>query len=232
MKFGIATLAMIAMAAGGNALAVCPHTVGVFGTAGGQVLPGRVSEAWCGGYPGQTGNVENAESWDGSGLGTQWRVWGMSIDAAGAVLIADTINPTTGNGTRTYQTFYDGGQYWLDGAGDWGDGFNDLTGSLTSYMVVTTITYIRNNPVGATSNVSFTGDFGACPNSNGCVIEFGIANAMLVWRPGLAPLPAAYPAFLCGATGELFDACCITISIQCTVPTEDSTWGSLKGLYR
>ena len=216
-----------------SAPAVCPDTVGMFSsTGGGALLPGRVSEGWCGGYPGQPGNLENALSWNGSTLGTQWRVWGMGIDAAGAILLHDGVNPSTGNGTRTYQTAYDGGQYWLSGTGPWGDGVNDLTGDLTSYLVVTTITYVANNPVGATSNVSFAGTFGACPAANGCVIEFGIANAMLVWRPGAGAMPANYPEFLCGTTGELFDACCITISIDCIVPIESSTWGSLKGLYR
>lgn len=232
MKKLLLTAALvIALAAG--AYAQCPHTVGIFtSTGGGPVLNGRVSEAWCNGNPGQPGNTEDAYSWDGATLGTQWHVWGMAMDAAGAVLIADTVNQW-GYGTRTYQTFYDGGQFLLDAAGPWGDGWNDVTGSITSYLVVTTMTFVGGQVVGATSNVSFTGYFSECPQANGCAIEFGIANATRVWMSGQGTMPAGYPAFLCNATlGELFDACCVTISIQCTVGAEEATWGSLKGLFR
>ena len=217
----------------GSASAQCPHTVGIFSsTGGGPVLDGRVSEAWCSGYPGQPGNTENALSWDGATLGTQWHVWGMAIDASGAILISDTVNPY-GYGTRTYQTFYDGGQFSLAGTGPWGDGYNDVTGTITSYIVVTTMTFVGGQVVGVTSNVSFNGYFSECPDANGCIIEFGIANATRVWMSGQGTMPANYPGFLCGASlGELFDACCITISIQCQVATDESTWGALKGLYR
>ncbi len=233
MKKTIMTTAIVALLLAGSVLAQCPDTVGFFTTQGGQVLPGRVSEAWCGGVPGQPGNTENALSWDGMVLGTQWRVWGMAIDNTGATLISDDVNPVTGNGSRTYRTFYDGGQYWLAGTGPWGDGFNAVTGDITSYMVVTTVTVVAGNAVGATSNVTFTGAFSDCPAANDCAIEFGIANAILVWNPAMGPMPADYPDFLCGAaTGELFDACCVTISIDCVVAAEEATWGSLKALYR
>lgn len=218
------------------ALAQCPHNVGVFSTYAGTLFSGRVSEAWCGvdgtPGPGEPGNMEDAMSWDGANLGTQWRVWGMTIDAAGAVLVGSNIDPF-GNGYMDYSTTYTGGQFWLAGNGPWGDGVNDLAGTLTSYNVSTRITLVGGQQVGATSNVYFTGSFSNCPGGNNCVIQYTIANAIRVWMTGGGAMPANYPGFLCGASsGELFDACCIQSSIQCTVDEEEASWGAIKGLYR
>jgi hypothetical protein len=172
-------------------------------------------------------------SWDDAMLGTQWKAWGMSINDAGAVLINDTVDEN-GNGSRTYSTLYDGGEYWLDGSYDWTEGDVDLTGQILNYLVVTTVTYVGGNAVAQTSNVTFQGSFDDCPEGNDCVIEFAIANAILVWRSdsGL-PMPADYPDFLCDATeGEFFQANDVTIVINCAVATENATWSSLKRLYR
>ncbi len=47
----------------------------------GTILGGRASDAWCTGVgPGRPGNTESAMSWDGTNLGAQWRIWGMTID--------------------------------------------------------------------------------------------------------------------------------------------------------
>ena len=85
--------------------------------------------------------------------------------------------------------------------------------------------------MGATSNVFFTGIFDGCP---GFVLEYVITNAMLVWRSDSgAPRPGNYPDMLCGAAGgELFDVCCITATIGESVATEESSWGSIKELYK
>jgi hypothetical protein len=215
----------------GTASAQCPHTVGIF-HAPGDFLGGRASEAWCTGEPG-AGNIENAMSWDGANLGTEWHIWGMTSNEP--VIIADNLD-MYGNGTLVYRTTYDGGQFWLGPTGPWGDGINDLTGVLTSYVVDATLTLVGGMVVGAASNISFAGDFTECPENNDCVIQFAIANAMMVWRPVdpeyWGAMPGNYPGFLCGNTGELFDACCVTVSIQCAVPNEESTWGSLKSLYQ
>lgn len=218
--------------------AQCPDAVGIWTTTDGSLLGGRVSEAWCGAdgqplMPGRPGNTENAMSWDGSLLGGQWRVWGMTIDENGAVEIGNTVDGD-GNGTITYSTSYLGGEYWLAKEHTWSFGYVDLTGELTSYLVIATVTYVGGTAVGATANVSFTGRFSECPEDNNCVIDFAIANAMLIWRSDYpTPMPADYPDFLCGATmGELFDACCITISIDCAVAEQPTTWGGVKSLYR
>lgn len=221
----------------GAAWAQCPSAIGSWSTYDGTMIGGRASEAWCGAYgnpvmPGQTGNTENAMSWDGMVLGGQWRVWGMEIDAAGAMLLNDSV--VGGEGTRTYLTNYDGGTYWLSKDHTWGDGLVDLVGSVHDYQVIATVTYEGGVAVGATSNISFNGTFDNCPQMNECELRFAIANAMLVWRTGMdMAMPADYPDFLCGANGgELFEVCCITIDIFCTVDDADATWGAVKSLYR
>ncbi len=199
----------------------------------GVLLSGRVSEAWCSGTgPGVPGNMENAMSWDPTTLtlGGQWKVWGMAIDATGAVETARSIDGS-GNGWIDYTTNYNGGQFWLSGSGPWGGGATNFTGYLTYYNVSTRVSYIGGQMVGATSNVFFTGTFNDCPN---CKIEYTIANAMFVWRTGMPGMPANYPPFICGASsGEYFDACCIIAKIFCTpIGTETSTWGAIKSIYR
>ncbi len=229
---------ILALACAGNALAQCPNAIDTWSTTNGTMLGGRASEAWCGadGYPvqpGVPGNTQDAQSWNGAALGTQWRAWGMEVDPVGAVLINDTVN-ASGNGARTYATEYTGGQFWLSADHTWADGLADLTGQLHAYQVIATITYVAHNPVGATSNITFSGTFANCPGVNECEITFTIANAMLVWRAGSGlPMPADYPPFQCGATlGELFGICCITMQIDCAVPAQDEAWGALKALYR
>jgi hypothetical protein len=193
--------------------AACPIP-GTYSTTLGNVDPGRVSESWCTGAAGQPGNMQNAMSWDGAALGAQWHVWGMTIDAMGAVEIGNTVDGS-GNGTITYQTGYDGGQFWLSGANVWSPG-GDLVGLVQDYVVVATVTVIGGTPVGLTSNVSFHGTFDACGND--CIIEFAIANAIRIGQGDM--LPADYPA------------CCINVSIDCAVDADSATWGSIKGLYR
>jgi hypothetical protein len=224
------SIAVLLLSLAVSAWAVCPDAVGTFSTWNGLLLGGRVSEAWCNGNAGQTGNTQNAMSWDGAALGGQWKVWGQTVDADGAQLLVDNVNGS-GNGTRLYRTYYDGGQFWLSKDGAWGNGVDDLTGSVTSCVVDITITFVGGQMVGATSNVSLTGSFDNC--STGCLIDYAITNAALIWRPGMGTMPNGYPSFLCGATvGDLFAACCPLLHISCVVADEDSDWGAVKSLYR
>lgn len=218
---------LAAALAAGPALAACPDTEGRF-----DAMNGRASEAWCS-YPpdggGTPGNTLNALSWDGAALGTEWHVWGMAVDAAGPQLL---YSYTDGNGYLNvgYLTHYTGGQIRLDGAGPWGDGFQDLTGAIAQTEVTIHITY--SDPVVAVSNIHMTGLIDDCDGD--CVIEYIISNAALAWHPSMGGTPPAdYPDLLCGAiTGELFDICCPTITISCVIPNETTTWSSLKSLYR
>lgn len=213
--------------------AQCAHqpVPGSYQTQNGTMIGGRASEAYCSGVgPGVPGNEQYALSWDGATLGAQWRLWGMAIDANGAVETARSIN-SSGTGWIDYVTNYVGGYFWLSGSHLWGDGLGDFTGTITYYNVGTKVSYYAWEVVGVTSNITLRGAFDSCPY---CFIDYSIANAMQVWRTGEGPMPANFPPFLCGASsGELYDVCCLTLNIMCD-PTaaESSTWGTIKGLYR
>jgi hypothetical protein len=222
-----------AMLVANAAFAECAHAPvqGSYSTTNATMIGGRVSEAFCSGAgPGQPGNTQNAMSWNGAVLGGQWTMSGMTIDAAGAVQKQYAIDGS-GFGYIDYVTNYTGGQFWLSGAGAWGDGLGNFTGAISYYNVSTRVSYFGWQIIGATSNISFRGAFDDCAY---CFIDFGVANSMLIWTSGEGAMPANYPPFLCGAaTGELHDACCITMHILCDVTaTEESTWGSIKSLYR
>ena len=209
----------------------------------GSLLPGRVSEAWCTTTPveffrpGVPGNTEYAMSWDGANLGTQWEVWGMQIDAAGAGETARDID-ANGTGWVDYVTNYNGGKFWLNGAHFGPPGSVDFEGILTYYNVGTRVDFFYGQVIGVTSNVTFNGWM--TETCECCYIEFGIANAMRVWTygPDPPPMPSPYPPFICGedktpgVTGELYDACCILASISCPNSNEESSWGAIKGMYR
>jgi hypothetical protein len=226
-------LAGIFLVSGIHAECLNPPKDGTYSTYSGTMLGGRASEAWCSGVgPGQPGNTESTASWDGSTLGAQWRVWGMAIDANGAVETARSFD-ADGNGWIDYATNYTGGSFWLDGNHLWGNGIGDFTGVVTYFQVTARVTYVRWQAVGVTSNVFMTAGFDECPN---CSIEYAISSAMLEWQTGYpTPMPSGYPAFACDATmGELFDAsCCVLAKIHCTpIAAESSTWGAIKGFYR
>lgn len=224
-----------------SALAITPVWAGcpdwdvdyshTYSTTAGTVMPGRATEAWCNGGPGQPGNTQSAMSWDGATLGTEWKIWGMEIDGNGAQLTVDTVD-ANGNGIRSYHTNYVGGEFWLDKDGAWGNGTVDLYGPLVMAIVDITVTYINNQMVGATSNISLAGSLADCPN--GCAIDYAISNALLVWSAASGDaMPANYPDLLCSAVaGEAFDICCTTMQISCVVPNESTTWGSLKSQYK
>jgi hypothetical protein len=232
LKTFLAFSLLIVMTSYAFAASFNPPKDGVYSTSNATILGGRASEAWCTGVgPGRIGNTENAMSWDGVNLGTQWKVWGMAIDAGGAVETARHFD-SHGTGWIDYATNYSGGQFWLSGNNAWGDGSTDYTGTLTYYNVGARVNYVAGQPVGVASNIFLTGVFDNCPN---CSIEYAISNALLVWQTGSSTaMPASYPPFQCNASsGELFDACCIVAKIHCTpISTNPSTWGGIKTLFR
>lgn len=197
----------------------------------GGLLEGRISEAWCLSpfSPGIPGNSLDAQSWDGAALGTQWRFWGMYIDAAGAVEVGRDVD-ATGFGWIDYVTNYEGGRFWLEGTTAWSDG-TDLEGDVSLCSVSARVTVFGFEPVAVASNITVVGIFDVC---EWCSIEIA-ANSSRLWMTGDAgAMPADYPPFLCAANaGELHYSCCLTASIMCSVTgTEESTWGAIKDMYR
>jgi hypothetical protein len=210
----------------------CNQPAGIYSTTAGTLLPGRSSEAWCNPamqFAGVPGNTENAMSWDGTMLGSQWRFWGMAIDENGAVESARSID-AYGTGWIDYVTNYVGGQFWLFGGHSWSDDGTDLVGDVTYLNVGARVNLFQGVVTGVTSNILITGQFTTCPN---CVIQYSILNAMRVWDPTGGSMPPLYPAWACGTTGELFYLCCITANIVCDeVGTEESTWGAVKQMHK
>jgi hypothetical protein len=231
----LTTVLALAIAITGVAVAGCPDS-GYFFSLDGTMMTGRASEAWCGadGNPvqgGQPGNTENAESWDGSVLGTQWKIWGMAIDATGAVQVASDIDGF-GNGWIDYETNYVGGEFWMSGDHTWSIDGMDLTGVITQYNVLTRMSYFFGDLVGATSNIYMQGTFDDCDE---CIIENVVANGCLDWHPDFGGNPPAnYPPYLCDTDmGELFSVCTVSCTISCNgVATEGETWGGVKSLFR
>jgi len=180
----------------------------------------------------EVGNDVNSQSWDGSVLGSQWIVFGMAIDYDGGVLVDSDIDEN-GNGWEDWLINYEGGEFWFSKDHSWGDGISDLHGLVDMYHSFVTVTYVDGYLVGQTANISWNGRFLDCPEMNDCVVNFVIANSILIWRSdwGL-PRPANYPGMLCSeGLGELHDMCCITMSLDCAIATKLITWSALRAAF-
>lgn len=202
---------------------------------GGPLYVGRYTEAWdAGGGAIQAGTTLNAESWDGSMLGTQWRYW-CATEAGSAVLLVNNVN-SSGNGNRTYMKTFDGGYIWLSGTGPWANGDPDYFGVIDSYTEFETITYTSWVPIAAVTNVQAVAHFNDYPQ---LCMSFYIGNGTRVATTEIGEsLLADYPDLLdpgCNATrtyGADWDFTSVTLSIvDCAVGTEEATWGAIKQLY-
>lgn len=199
---------------------------------GGQLLTGRGS-TWRPGVNSGFPHVSHAQSWNGSGLGTQWEI--SCPSASSYVSVVD--NRVGGIGTIVYTTNYSGGTFtFFPGGWPWGDG----NGTLNTTSEITTVQYILisgvSTPVASRSNINTSGTF-----SDGCTLGFAIANGVGVCETPVCTKPANYPAFLDGTCnpasstaqfGAWGDVMAISMNIGCVTPTKPSTWGKVKTLYR
>lgn len=232
----IATLTLLVLALGpmiaGSALAADPvqgfYTSVDLGYGSQDVLTGRGSNSWPAPYSG-VGQVFNSASWDGSALGTQW-VFTCGVSTS---LIVDDQRDGSGTGPVYYTVEYTGGTFWLSKDGPWGDGVNDLTGTINSLTRNSTVQYVGGIPQGAVENVSTSGLF----DDSSCILEFVINNNVGLGDTDFnPPLPADYPPFIdtsCAATrttGSWGDVRDISMLIDCVVPAVPTTWGNLKSL--
>jgi hypothetical protein len=200
---------------------------------GGTFNAGRFSESWVDpGAHGQIGNTVNAQSWNGTALGTEWKLWCPSIQTL-PVQVGDTRD-VNGTGDVTYRTVYSGGHFWLGSAGPWGD--EDYVGDLDFFVITTTYMYVANKVLGIRSNVV---SYGQIDGYTDCM-EYEINNAAFYGTTDMGPKPADFPVFLdeyCGegawVRGGWGSATQIAIRIrgECNVPVEPSTWGQIKSLY-
>jgi hypothetical protein len=220
-----------------------PPVNGIYNSAdqvpGGLVLTGRFSEAWNGGAEGALTNTINAESFDGATLGTQWRVWCPSIGAP-PTLVSNTV--VGGTGDIVYETTYAGGLFWFSKNGPWSaDNLVDFTGTVQSFVVVSTHQYVGGMRIGVRSNITMQGLFDQqyASWSTPCM-EYAIQNGSIQGSTDMGPFPALYPPLLddttCApgpATGAWGSVTQITMVIMdCVVPTEPTTWGRIKSQFR
>jgi len=211
-----------------------PPVVGTYDTIdlGGQVLPGHFSESWPAPayHEGVVGNTINAQSWDGSSLGTQWTLTCPSIMAP-PTLTSDTR--VAGTGYVKYETHYQNGSFWFASAGPWGD--EDYTAQVDQMVVTSTHMYVGGVLQRVVSDISVFGAFDGYINC----MTYTISNAAIVATTQLKGLPADYPYFMydnCGngpTTGAWGDVVQATIVIypSCEVTSEETSWGSLKARY-
>ncbi len=214
-------------------LAACPNG-GVYRSSQGTMALGRAAEGWCGAGGsavdfGQPGNALHLMSWSDGVLGGQWHIFGLTVDAAGAVLVDSYMSPQ-GIGWKDYLINYDGGHFWLSGDHAWSTDGLPVTGMVSSFSLSVRVNYFLNQVDGATSNVSMTGSFDGCGE---CVFQYVLADGLLAWRTGWPNQPSGYPELPCGANvGELTDICSINANINCSVTNESETWGDVKSLFR
>lgn len=203
---------------------------------GGPVYTGRYTEGWdAGGGAVLGGTTLNAESWDGSALGTQWRYWcGTEINDGS--LLTDYVDPATGNGNRTYMKNFVGGYIWLSGSGPWANGDPDYYGVIDYYTEFETIQYVNWVPVAAVTNVQANAHFEDYPSQ--CMTFYiGNGTRMATTEIGESILPD-YPDLLdpdCNATrteGACWDFTSVTLTITgCATDAEEASWGSIKSMY-
>jgi hypothetical protein len=203
---------------------------------GGPVYTGRYTESWDpGGNPTTAGTVLNAASWDGATLATQWRYW-CGVEVSDGVLLVDAVNPSTGNGNRTYMKTFVGGFIWLSGAGPWANGDPDYYGVIDAYTEFETIQYTNWVPIAAVANVQATAHFNDYPEQ---CMTFYIGNGTRMHSTEIGdPIPPDYPDLLdtdCNPTrteGAFWDFTSVTLTITgCQTATEESTWGVIKMMY-
>ncbi len=175
------------------------------------------------------GNVLHAESWDGSTLGTDWKI--LCPEVVRVTLIVDLT--FGGTGQKIYQLDYRGGYLELSGGGPWGNGDAVYTNVIDTYYEFRTIQYEAGVKIGSVSDHSVT----AHSTFTEKCFTWGIGNG--VWLGESGPAPSGYPEYEIGAAmgalkaGHWGDIRDLTLTIEgCTVSTEQSSWGAVKAIYR
>jgi hypothetical protein len=200
---------------------------------GGTVQLGRGTQSWELPLNQNQGlaDVFNAQSWDGVMLATQWR---FSCGVQSAAQSVTDHRDGAGNGTVIFDNTFLGGTFFLSKSGPWGDGVNDLTGTIQTTHALVTVVYVDHVPVQSRLNFDSSGLF----DGSGCALRFVVANGVGGGDTDLMPVPPNFPAFLdpgCGPTrtnGSWGDIKDITLRIDCPVNGRSSTWGALKTSYR
>lgn len=197
---------------------------------GGPLLEGRSSQSWTAPANGAQGlgDVFNAQSWNGSSLGTQWAISCGTQNAP--QLVQD--NRVSGTGTVVFTNSFLGGTFYFNN-GPWCSSAS-CTGTINQTIESVTVQYASGIPYAAVVNINTSGMF----DGGSCNLTFAIANGVGGGDTDAAPKPATYPAFLdtsCNPTrvyGSWGDVITITAKIDCPTPARTSSWGAVKSMYR
>lgn len=210
--------------------------LGTYTSEGGDVSHGRHTESFANNGEFLTvGNAVNAASWDGATLGVQWSY--SCPDIVSTLLLADLVNPITGDGQKLYKKYFSGGTFTMNGTGEaWDGGDAVYTGVMSYYSETTTIIYANFERVNAVTDITWFGHFDGFRYP--CV-QWAANGATLGDTSDGSSLPAGYPLFVSPGScstdrtyGIWWQDSDVTMTItECTVPTEESTWGSIKALY-
>jgi hypothetical protein len=216
-------------------MAVAQPVPGTYESAfrGGNVLNGRSSVSRQ--FP-NSGNpkIFHGQSWDGATLGTQWEIK-CGVQTTDTPPDVSQYNAGTGNGFITYHQTFQGGTVTLytDANVGWGNG----TATLGTTQATSQVFLVNFVPVSSSFTAFTSGNF---ENSN-CTLQFAFGNGFGVGETPFLSKPANYPAFLaadCSPAdaahqfGVWADTNDIILTIFCPVPTQESTWGHVKALYR
>jgi hypothetical protein len=227
--FAVACLFAVSTQAG-------PPMVGTYTSEASQVSHGRHTESFANDGDFLTiGNAINAASWNGAALGMQWSY--SCPDIASTLLLIDLVNPITGDGQKIYKKTFTGGTFMMNGTGEaWDGGDATYTGVITYFSETTTIIFSNFQRINADTDITWSGYFDG--PSYPCV-QWAANGATLGDTSGGSTLPAGFPPFVnptdcsLGRThGIWWQDSDVTMTIfDCTVPTEESTWGNIKALF-
>lgn len=237
MRLTVMTGLMLAVLLAAGMAIAGPPLVGVYDSTdiGGDVNTARYTEC----FPSANGalligTTLNAESWNGSTLGSQWR-YSCATQTTPPVLISSTV--VNGNGFKTYMKVFTGGTIWLSGSGPWANGDVDYPGVIDAYQEFETIQYSNYVRVHAVTNIAATAHFDNYPND---CLAFTVGNGVEIGSTDFGQVkPTTYPGFLVPSTctdtgvyGGWWDFITISLVISgCTVPAEQTSWGAIKTMY-
>lgn len=210
---------------------------------GGSIKLGHGSESWPDNFNdgswGIVGNTFQAQSWDGSLLGTQWS-WECITLCAEPTLQNDNLDENQ-TGYQTWRHEYCGGRVWLNGSGEeWDGGDPYYEADIVNFVSYVTYQYHQGLIVGTIANISMTAVF----DGYDTCMEFVIANATGLGYTDidgdpLGNLPPGFPSFMmanCSETGSRGSWCDISgltvIITGCSTSTGETSWSQLKSLYR
>ncbi len=210
---------------------------------GGVIQMGHGTESWPENFNdgswGEIGNTLQAQSWNGATLGAQWEVSCITL-CADPVLMNDNLDANQ-TGYQTWRNEYCGGRLWMNGTGEaWDGGDAEYWADIVNFISYTTYQYYEGIIVGTIANINMTAVF----DGYDTCMEFVIANATGLGYTDidgdpLGNLPPDFPAFMnancseTGSRGVWGEISGVTVIITgCSTSTQETSWSSLKSLYR